>query len=233
MGWLLTHPVYQPNHQLPPVEHQFQILKNLGIPYTSDVRLELWPSARDEEKIQTLLDSEWMSQRAIMVGINLTASERWATKNWPIEHIARFCDLLAAQNLRVVLTGMEKDVLLTRRLIKLMKSKPANFVGKTSILELAALIKQCRVYVTPDSSPLHIAAAVGTPYIALFGPTDPARHRPPSIDGRGKILRRTLPCSPCYKTFCKIKTHDCMRQITPEEVVGHVKEILEKAPCMS
>jgi ADP-heptose:LPS heptosyltransferase len=72
---------------------------------------------------------------------------------------------------------------------------------------------------------MHIAAAVGTPFIALFGPTDPARHMPPAKDY--VLIKKELECSPCYKSKCKSKK--CMELITPEEVLGAVDKLLNKS----
>ena len=153
-GWGLTDKIKNDVTAIGPVEHQFRILKMLGISYNKNVQLGLWPSEMDFEHVQNLLDSEWLGTGKNIVGISLSASEKWATKNWPVEHIARLCDLLAAENIRVVLTGENKDKALVRQLISLTKSKPVNFIGKTNILQLAALIKKCRVYLTPDSAPI-------------------------------------------------------------------------------
>ncbi|HLD87870.1 MAG TPA: glycosyltransferase family 9 protein, partial [Candidatus Omnitrophota bacterium] len=92
-----------------------------------------------------------------------------------------------------------------------------------NILQLAALLGRCRVYVSPDSAPLHVASAMKVPVIALFGPTDPKRHMPP---GRAVVLKRDLKCSPCYSGQCKIRTHACMEEITPEEVFKKIKELI-------
>ncbi len=208
-----------------PVEHQFRILKMLGIEYTKDARLVLWPSTMDFDHAQNLLDSEWLGHSKNIVGINVSASEKWATKNWPVEYIARLCDLLAGENIRVVLTGQSKDKAVVRQLLNLTKAKPVDFVGKTNILQLAALIKKCKVYLTPDSAPMHLAAAMGVPFVAFFGPTDPVRHLPPAK--HCVVLKRDLSCAPCYSTTCKISTHACMRDITPEETFKKVKELLK------
>jgi lipopolysaccharide heptosyltransferase II len=199
----------------------------LGIEERKNAALGLWPSAGDFDHVQTLLDSEWLGHAKNIVGVNLAASAKWGTKNWPAEYIARLCDLLAADNIRVVLTGQPKDKPLVKQVMDLTKSKPANLVGKTSILQLAALIKRCRVYLTPDSAPMHLAAAMGVPFIAFFGPTDAVRHLPPAK--RSTVLKRDLSCAPCYGTTCKIGTHACMREITPEEVFAKVKELMEAA----
>jgi len=223
-GFFLSDRIKNDVTAIGPVEHQFRVLKMLGIEPPKNAALGLWPSAGDFDHVQTLLDSEWLGHSKNIVGINLSASIKWATKNWTLEYIARLCDLLAADNIRVILTGQEKDKPLVKHLMDLTKSKPANFVGKTNILQLAALIKKCKVYLTPDSAPMHLAAAMGVPFIALFGPTDPARHLPPAK--YFTVLRRDLKCAPCYGTTCKINTHACMREITPEEVFKKIKTLM-------
>jgi len=223
-GFLLTNPVVNPNHDLPPVQHQFQILSLLGISYPPQADLELWLSEKDNQYIEDLLNAEWLTNTTNIVGVNISASAQWVTKNWPIEYIAKLCDLLATQNIRVVVTGMERDRPALRDLLNLTKSKPADFVGKTDILQLAALIKRCRVYVTPDSAPLHIAAAMRTPVVTFFGPTSSIRHLPPIAHYR--VIERKLICAPCYSKECRIKTHACMRDISPEEVAQHIQELM-------
>lgn len=228
-GRLLTHPLKEYRNDIPPVEHQFQILKEAGIVYTPDVRLELWPSQGDREYAQTLLEEEWLGGSENIVGVNIAASEKWPTKNWPLDHIARLCDLLSAQNIRVIVTGMAKDKALAQQLLLKTKAKPAIFTGKTDILQLAALIERCKVYVTPDSAPLHIAAAMRTPVVALFGPTDSRRHIPPAQEM--VVIQRPLACSPCYSRRCPIMTHVCMEEITAAEVAKSVTALM-KGSCV-
>jgi ADP-heptose:LPS heptosyltransferase len=98
-------------------------------------------------------------------------------------------------------------------------------IGQTSLMELACLIKRVDVMVTHDTAVLHLAAAVGTPTVALFGPTDPARHLPPAFHGR--IIEKEVFCRPCYSTRCRILTHACMKRIEIEEVLQAVLGLLE------
>ncbi len=224
-GFLLSHPVVKINNNLPPVEHQFQILNQLGLTYSKDNLLELWPSAKETENAMRLLESEWVGSNTTAVGINIAASLRWTTKNWPIEFIARLCDILAAKNIRVIVTGIDKDKELAKKLSTLTKTKPVILVGKTDLMELAAVIKQCKVFISPDSAPLHIAAAMRVPVIALFGPTASARHMPPAKSAI--IMEKKPPCAPCYSTQCKVKTHICMRDITPEQIAAEIYKIID------
>ena len=225
-GWLLTNRIKLPTAKMPPVSHQFEVLKMLGISEPPEVRLEMWLPRREQSYVEELFEEEWLANSKRIVGINLTASEKWETKNWPMEHIAKLCDMLAKKNVRVVITGMDRDKELARTLAGMTSSKPAFLVGKTDLLQLAAVIKRCNVFVTPDSAPMHIASAVGTPFVAFFGPTDPERHLPPAQ--KSFVFRKLLPCSPCYSGRCKITTHDCMRTISPEEVMGKIEEFLEE-----
>jgi len=224
-GFLLSKKIKNNVRNIPPVEHQFRILKMLGIDHGPDVRLELNPSAKDAAYVQELLDSEWLSDGQIFVGLNVSASAKWPTKNWPLEYMVKLCDILGQKNIRVILTGENKDKMLVRKIISKARAKPASFVGKTTILQLAGLIKRCQVYISPDSAPLHIAAGVGVPIIAFFGPTDARRHMPPAENQ--VILHKPMKCSPCYSGVCKIKTHACMNEILPEEVARKVYQLIK------
>ena len=99
-------------------------------------------------------------------------------------------------------------------------------MGKTDILQLASLIKRCKVFLTPDSAPLHIAAAMQVPVIVLFGPTDSRRHIPPAK--KIVILEKKLACAPCYSSRCRILTHACMKDIQPEDVLHEVEHLMEE-----
>ncbi|MBU0502798.1 MAG: GT4 family glycosyltransferase PelF [Candidatus Omnitrophota bacterium] len=221
-GFLLNHKIKDNLRAMDPVSHQFRILKMLDIEL-KDTRLELWPSPEDERYINEFLGAEWLSLNQKIVGINISASARWATKIWPISKIARLCDELSRQDTRVVITGAQEDLDQAGNLINAIKgAKPINACGKTTINQLACLIAKCGVYISMDSAPMHIASCVGTPFIALFGPTDPKRHLPPAK--KYTVIKKDLPCSPCYRSKCK--KQKCMNSITWEEVLEAVNKLL-------
>ena len=224
LGFLLNYRIKDEKPPLDPVTHQFRILKMLGIDLR-DPRLELWPTQEDQDYINEFLSSEWLSTHQRLVGINISASKRWITKDWPLHHIIRFCEELSRKDMRVIITGTEKDLTLSNTLMNMVKNvKPINTCGKTTINQLACLIKKCSVYISSDSAPLHVASAVGTPFIALFGPTDPRRHVLPAKDGI--TIKKDLSCSPCYKSKCKTKK--CMELIEPKEVLEAIEKLLDK-----
>ena len=225
-GFLLSRGIKDDQGPMPAIEHQFRILNEMGISLESAPELEMWLSKEDSRYIQELMDSFWVAPGTRLVGVNVSASARWLTKNWPVESITKLCDLLATKNIRVFLTGLEKDKGSARKILQSAKSKPIDLTGKTNILQLAALIKKAAVFVTPDSASMHIAAAVKTPFVALFGPTDPFRHLPPS--GRRKVIYLKPDCAPCYQGQCSIKTHICMKNITPEQVASDIESLMVK-----
>jgi len=221
-GFLLNHSIKDEKPAIDPVSHQFRVLKMLGIE-RKDPHLELWPQDSDARYIEGLLDSEWTGKRQKLVGINISASSRWQTKNLPLGTLIKLCEELAQKDMRPVITGTEKDLAAASMLMAGVRGvKPINACGKTSINQLASLIKKCNAYISCDSAPLHIAIAMHTPVIALFGPTDPSRHIPLAKDLA--VIRKELPCSPCYKSKCKdVK---CMDSITAQELIEAVEKLL-------
>jgi lipopolysaccharide heptosyltransferase II len=224
LGFLLNFRIKDDKAAIDPVTHQFRILKMLGID-SQRTPLELWLSKQDTQYIDDLLSSQWLSVNQKIVGINISASQRWASKALPLSHIVKVCQGLGRQDIRVIVTGTESDSGAAGTLMNMAKeTKIINACGRTTINQLACLIRKCAVYVSGDSSPLHIAAAVGTPFIALFGPTDPRRHLVP-VESYA-LIHKHLSCSPCYKPKCKSKK--CMELIRPEEVLGAVDKLLNK-----
>jgi len=221
-GFLLTQAIPDDKAALDPVSHQFRLLKILGIE-SEDRFLEMWPAAKDEAYVSEFLDSQWISANQKICGINISASERWPSKNWPLQYLVKLCDELGLRDIRVIVTGTHKDIEEANKLSSLIKNtKIINACGRTSVNQLACLIKRCNLFISCDSAPLHIAAAVGVPFVALFGPTDYRRHMPYAKNAI--VINKALPCSPCYKPNCK--TNACMKLITPEELLEAVIKII-------
>lgn len=143
----------------------------------------------------------------------------WETKLWEDEKFAELCDRIRTElRIGVVLTGGEAGPL--DRIRGRMKTAAVNLGGRTTLRELAWLYRQASLVVTTDSGPMHIAAAMGTPVVALFGPTDPARTGP--YGPCHHVIRRELSCSPCLRKRCETKK--CMREISVGEVLDAVRE---------
>ncbi len=210
---------------LDPIEHQFRVLRMAGVK-PADKKLALWPSARDDAGATKFLRENWVKPGQRLVGINVRASARWASKNWPAGHITELCDRLAKEyNVRAVLTGTGEDADFAEAIAGSAKSKPIVAAGRTTIMELTALIKFFKVFLTSDSAPMHVSSAVGTPFVAIFGPTDPARHIAPSKDCVVLCKSKELKCGPCYKSECR-NSLSCMRMITVNDVLDALKVFL-------
>lgn len=148
--------------------------------------------------------------------IAIHPSARWPTKLWGDDKFAELIRQLPAD--RVVLTGAAADApRLTR-----IGPQVRNLAGQTDLCELADLYRQCAVVVTNDSGPMHLAVAVGTPVVAIFGPTDPALTGP--YGAAHVVLRANLPCSPCFRDRCHNPVPmACMQQVTVPQVLAAVR----------
>ena len=165
---------------------------------------------------------------AKIVGLAIGSSPQWPSKRWAVESFQELSKRLIGKQYRVVLIGSKEDAALAEKWTGEITGKWLNLVGKTSLQELVSIIKRLDVLVAGDTAPLHVAAAVKTKIVTLFGPTDPARHTPPQSDVI--ILTRHLPCQPCYKGDCRIEEKNaCLNRISVDEVFQAVLKQLTSA----
>ncbi|MBI1871244.1 MAG: lipopolysaccharide heptosyltransferase II [Chlamydiae bacterium] len=206
-----------------PIESQNRLLHLINVSIT-DPRLELGSNQEEKDKIREFLDGEGVKPNEKLVGLFPFSNGRWLTKQWGLDRYIELAERLSKEARVIpVFVGGKEDILEGDSL-KNLKIRTIDLIGKTNILELSELFKRCSAVVSGDSAPLHVAAASGVSVIGLFGPTDPARHAPP---GKVKVMTHSIPCSPCYHPLCKIKTHDCLRLITVDQVLNELKEFLK------
>ncbi|RMG44527.1 MAG: glycosyltransferase family 9 protein [Candidatus Dadabacteria bacterium] len=149
--------------------------------------------------------------------VGLILGSSWPSKDWTAEGYSKLINRLLEAKQVVVLLGDGNSAQLSQNLETHFNSPDLiNLCGRTSITELVAVIKSLSVCTGPDSGPAHIAAAVGTPYVSLFGPTDPDRVAPQGY--RHFVVRAKLPCSPCNRRVCPGLNRLCMRLISVEQV---------------
>lgn len=162
--------------------------------------------------------------------VALVPMSRWASKNWPVDH---FIDLgrrlRVARNASLFVLG-GKDAADAGRAIETAVPGAVNMAGKTSLVEMGSLLGQMDVLVSNDSGPMHMAAAIGTPVVALFGPTDPARTGPYGAGHR--VLQAPLPCRPCHKRVCRLVEQVCLANLRPQEVLAAVEDVLARSPAV-
>jgi lipopolysaccharide heptosyltransferase II len=209
------------------------VAKSLGAEVSNPI-CSIPTSVQDEKAVDDLLKAVGLSNSRDYVAMNPTA--RWWTKRWPIERFAQLADLIQDSGFPVVLIGAESDIPEIQRLQSLTRRSPVSIAGRTSLKQLAAFLRRGRLVITNDSGPMHLAAALGTPVVALFGPTDPARTGPyrylsPSITHF--VVRKPVECSPCLSRSCRMGDHRCMMQVEVEDVFENVKKILDANPDVS
>jgi heptosyltransferase I len=142
---------------------------------------------------------------------------RWKTKRWPPEKFGELASLLP---IKTLIVGGRGDMSIAKEILSSCGGKSVSLVGKTDLKSLIEVIRGARFIVSNDSGPMHIAAALGIPVFAIFGPTDPVRTGP---YGRGHtVIREEVSCSPCFKKNCD--DMKCMKGLSVEKVYEVIKE---------
>ena len=150
-----------------------------------------------------------------------------ALRRWPLDHYVRLASSLIGEGMSVVLTGAPSDEWAR----KPFEGLPViDLVGKTSLTDLAALYGACRLLITHDSGPLHLAILAGTPTLSLFGPTRPEEKVPSNPKNRVIWGGEQLACRPCYdgKNYAVCSSNDCLKTVTPEMVLGEALGMIGK-----
>jgi len=220
-NYLCTRERYKPlNIERHALERYLDLIAQLGIPISKPT-LNFVVPVDSQKKAEKLLQ-----QHGICGGplVAIHPMAKWPTKQWPLENFAKLADALVQKGASVVFTGSPDDCEPVREILGGIPTsgKVLNLVGETTLRELAGVFSLSDLVLTPDTGPMHVAAAVQAPLIALFGPTAPWRTGP---YGNGHvILRRSLDCSPCFKKKCA--TMECMNTLTVEEVMKAAEEKL-------
>jgi heptosyltransferase-2 len=203
-------------HGLHHVDYYLHMLHQLGID-SGDRRLRLAVTAEEQAAANERLGAgDWV---AVNPGASYGAAKRWIP-----ERFAAVADGLAGEfGVRIVLTGGPGEAEIGRDIERAMKVPPVNLIGLTSVRELMAVLAQCRLVVTNDSGPMHIAAAFGVPLVAVFGPTDHTTTSP--LADNCRIVRSAADCAPCMLRECPTD-HHCMIDVTAGMVLDAARELL-------
>ena len=176
--------------------------------------------SRDRQAVDRLIREKGLEERRL-IAVNPVA--KWKTKLWNSKKFS----ILAARMEReldgtVLFTGSLQDRPTIGKIIGATETRALNLAGRTTLKELAHLFSRCDLLVTTDTGPMHLAAAMGCPVVAIFGPTSPLRTGP---YGEGhRVVREDLECGPCFKKSCDHMS--CMKNITVDKVFEAVSEIL-------
>lgn len=221
-GFLLTEKAGIPDKKLHKVEYFLNLAKAAGIE-TKNKNYEILISDNDTKEGEKILNDAGIKDKGF---IALNAGGNWDLKRWPAENFAELGDKIFEKlGSAIILTGAEKDIVLAENIAGLMKHRPLILCGKTTLKTLGAIFKKAICVISNDSGPMHLAVAVGTRVVAIFGPTSPELTGPYG-DGRYIVLRKDTGCKiPCYDLKCK--DNRCMKAVTAEDVLGALYEIIK------
>jgi heptosyltransferase II len=219
-SWCFTHLVHYESswHE---IDRNLKLLSAHGTAVTLE-RPSLYPDQQDilaVEKLTAAADKK----RPWAV---LAPGSVWPTKRWPENHFHRLAQLLINNGWTVFLLGGREDQLLCKRIAAGCDARLIDASGRLTLRASAELLRHCRWLVANDSAPLHLASAMNTPTIALFGPTVPAFGFGPVAEG-SLIVEENLVCRPCSShggMRCPIKTHACLQRITAEIIFRHMTD---------
>jgi lipopolysaccharide heptosyltransferase I len=204
------------------VDWYLEALKPLGVPVATSF---VWLPERP--RVAQAVRDKW--QPAAGPWLAVQPGARWENKRWPEEHFAQLVAELAREHstLHFAVLGGESDRRLGESIAAAARGRGLNLAGCTSLPEMIEWIRLCDAMVTNDTGPMHVAAALGKPVVALFGPTDSRRTGP--YGNRHVVLRHPLPCAPCMKDSCAFeKPIECLRAISPSMVATRVTELIAR-----
>ncbi len=205
------------------VDWYLQVLHFLRVPVHRDFE---WLPSRPGPA-QTVAQKRQDNPIAILL-----PGARWPNKRWPIQH---FCELArqltqVEPGLRLVVLGSREDLELGQAIHAAAPAAVWNLAGQTGLLEMVEWIRQASVVVSNDTGPMHVAAALGIPVVALFGPTNPDRTGP--YTSHKDILRADLPCVPCMRSRCRqAELMECLQLIKPAMAVASAQQFLRSHSC--
>lgn len=209
------------------VINHLNLVKILNPEIREDYPLQVPPPRPEEKrKIETFWQQLDLSSRRV-VAVHISAGNRF--RDWGKENLVAFLESLAALPKVVpLLIGSREDKLREKEILQSLKKGIPSLVGETSLGELMATLEKVNLFVGPDSGPMHLAAALNKPIVALFGPTLPAHFAP--WKAKAIILERSMACRPCRQRSCSEKNYACIQGIRPEQVVKACLDLLNFDP---
>jgi lipopolysaccharide heptosyltransferase I len=206
------------------VDRYLSVLPPLGVPMNASFR---WLPERPQ--VAAAVKAKWPELHAVSRWIAIQPGARWDTKRWPVENFTRLAGLLAQKypGVRFAVFGGAGERQFGEIISSAAPERVLNLCGRTSLTEMIEWLRLCELMVTNDTGPMHVAAALGVPVIALFGPTDPRSTGP--YGQLENVIRTGLACSPCFNSTCLwANPLECLIGIPPERVFEFAEKKLRK-----
>jgi heptosyltransferase III len=215
-------PATMPRHT---VEQHLDALRRIGIqPAADERRLTFVPGAEAEESVLALLHQAGVSVRQY---IHVHPTSRWMFKTWSPEKFAELIDRLQRAGERVVLTAapVDKESQFVARILAALQTPVINLAGKLSLKQLGAVIGGAKLFIGVDSVPMHLAAALQTPVVAMFGPSSERIWGPWQVEQR--VLTMPYTCRPCGLDGCGGgKVSECLTTLPVDDVYSAARQLL-------
>jgi len=216
------------NRTVHAVVNYLETLMPLGLaPADLDLDLELVLDDDVRAHARDYFSSQDLDGKTV---IALNPGATHAVNRWPTNRFAELADLIIDQlHACPLIIGGPDDVPLADEIVARSRAKPLSLAGKTSLLQLGAILERCNLLVSGDTGPLHLATAVGTKAVALFGAADPVRTGPLG-KGHRVIQAGGVSCVPCRSRSCSNQNYlECMENITAREVADAAAETLRNS----
>jgi lipopolysaccharide heptosyltransferase II len=199
-------------------------LSSLGLDVDKGMRPSVKFSGNEQDNVLRMFRKWQITEGQMLIAV--APGARNMTKRWGKGGYRQLIECLSSEyKAKIIVVGDEQDGLLAKDIISPVKPRPVNACGKTSIGELAFLLAKCRLVISNDSAPMHLAWAVNTPLVAIFGPTSHEKYAPKSPDTI--VVRKELPCSACGHSLCPQETRRCLKLISAEEVFQACRKMLD------
>jgi heptosyltransferase-3 len=200
------------------VEVNLDALRRIGVqPGQQERKVTFVPGAQAEQAVDKLLDGRPF--------VHLHPASRWRFKCWTAQKNAELIDRLAADGHRVVVTAAPDEAPMVDEILGKAKAAALNLAGKLTLKQLGAVAARARLFVGVDSMPMHLAAAMGVPTVALFGPSGESEWGPWNVAHR--VVTSAHPCRPCGQDGCGGgKVSECLTLLPVDSVHAAVRELL-------
>jgi heptosyltransferase-1 len=222
--WFYSRRVLIPQVEMHAVDRYLLVAKAVGAVESGAPEFRFRIPQTDYDEIDRLLGRSGVTPGTNWVAMNISA--RWSSKRWPAASFAEVADRLQQQGCGpVVMIGGPDERADIAEVNGMMKTPAIDLAGATTVGLLPALLSRASQLITNDSGPMHVAAAVGTPIVALFGPTSAVRTGPYGVGHR--VLATELACRPCLNRTCQNPVQlECLTRISPEQVIAAVRDQL-------
>lgn len=204
------------------LEYDIDTVRTLGV-NVIDKNIDFFIDKDSFKNVDKILKENNIKEDDTLIGIHPGGQP---SRRWPISYFAEVLDSLYKEiKFRCIITGINSEKNLAKKILKLSKVPIIDLVGKLNIRELGAIIKRFNLYITNDTANMHIAAILNTPLIAIFGPGDIKRYDPRNISEKAVVFYRKVSCSPCNNYRCK--SIMCLKMIKPKEIIEESIKILK------